>query len=447
MNTKRVRELDNKEYQSGPVVYWMSRDQRAFDNWALLHAIAFAKEKNTSVSVVFCLRKKFPNNTERMVDFMLGGLEEVEKHLTAKNIPFKFLIGDPVEEIPKFITKNTIGALFSDFNPLRYNRVWKDKIIQKISIPFYEVDTHNIVPCWIASPKQEFGAYTLRPKIHFHLQEFLTAFPTLEKQVESNLPNEKINWKKVSDVIEKDASVPVVDWCKPGEEAAENMLQDFIENRLAKYDEERNDPTKPAQSMLSPYIHFGQIASQRIALELENVKDHSKSKEAFLEELIVRKELSDNFCFYNPHYDSPKGYPNWAKQTHQQHKEDKREFTYTLSQLERANTHDPLWNAAQKEMVMEGKMHGYMRMYWAKKIFEWSKTPEEAHKNAIILNDKYFLDGRDSNGYTGIAWSIGGVHDRAWFERMIFGKIRYMNYNGAKSKFDVKKYIEKYNQV
>lgn len=442
MNYKRVRELHEKQYKKGPVVYWMSRDQRTFDNWALQYSQEIGNRFDTSVIVVFCLRKEFSHNTERMIAFMLGGLQEVEKMLREKNIPFYFLIGDPTKEIPKFITAHKAGALVSDFSPLRYNRNWKKKIVEKISIPFYEVDAHNIVPCWIASPKQEFGAYTIRNKILFHLQEFLEGFPCLEKQKKADVPVKAVDWKFVSQQIKIDTSVTPVDWIKPGEKAADAMLHEFIKERLSTYAEQRNDPTKYVQSQLSPYIHFGHIASQRIALEIENVKGHAKSKAAFLEELIVRKELSDNFCFYNENYDAYEGFPQWAKASLQKHVSDKREFLYTLQQLERADTHDPLWNAAQKEMMVHGKMHGYMRMYWAKKVFEWSKTPQEAQKHCIYLNDKYFLDGRDPNGYTGIAWSIGGVHDRAWFERPIFGKIRYMNYNGAKSKFDIKKYIE-----
>lgn len=441
MNSKRIRELNNKEHIDGLVIYWMSRDQRAHDNWALLYAQELAEEKNTSVAVVFCLRKEFKHNTTRTVEFMLKGLEEVASHLTKKNIPFYFLIGDPTEEIPKFIQEHKAGTLISDFSPLRYNRNWKEQIAKQIEIPFYEVDAHNIVPCWIASPKQEFGAYTIRPKINFHLQEFLVSFPKLKSQEESAIPPQQVDWTNIRSEIQSDTSVPAVDWLKPGEEAAEDMLQEFIHDRLPIYDEQRNDPTKYAQSQLSPYIHFGHIASQRIALEMENVEGHGNARKAFLEELIIRKELSDNYCFYNPYYDSFQGFPQWAKGSLEQHLNDTREFIYTLNQLERADTHDPLWNAAQKEMTTMGKMHGYMRMYWAKKVFEWTESPQIAQKYCIYLNDKYLLDGRDPNGYTGIAWSIGGVHDRAWFERAVFGKIRYMNYNGAKSKFDVKKYI------
>jgi deoxyribodipyrimidine photo-lyase len=170
-------------------------------------------------------------------------------------------------------------------------------------------------------------------------------------------------------------------------------------------------------------------------------------KAAFLEELIVRRELSDNFCFYNPDYDSFNGFHSWAKKTHSIHRDDKRQFTYNLEEFEFSETHDPLWNAAQMEMVKTGKMHGFMRMYWAKKILEWTSSPEEAMQTAIYLNDKYSIDGRDPNGYTGIAWSIGGVHDRAWGEREVFGKIRYMNYNGCKRKFDVEKYIKQINKI
>jgi deoxyribodipyrimidine photo-lyase len=178
-------------------------------------------------------------------------------------------------------------------------------------------------------------------------------------------------------------------------------------------------------------------------MEVNNMPLCPETKEAFLEELIIRKELSDNYCYYCRDYDNFNGFPDWSKGSLNEHRKDKREFIYSLEEFEQAKTHDELWNAAQKEMINTGKMHGYMRMYWAKKIFEWSHTPEEAIETAIYLNDKYELDGRDPNGYTGIAWSIGGVHDRAWFDREVFGKVRYMNYNGCKSKFNVDAYIKK----
>ena len=200
---------------------------------------------------------------------------------------------------------------------------------------------------------------------------------------------------------------------------------------------------KNGQSGLSPYLHFGQIAAQRVALEVMGSASPTDARKAFLEELIVRRELSDNFCFYNPLYDRLDGFPAWARPPWTGIAGTRGITCTPPEQLEQARTHDDLWNAAQREMVRTGKMHGYLRMYWAKKILEWTPSPEEALAIAIYLNDRYELDGRDPNGYTGIAWSLGGVHDRPWGERKVFGMIRYMSYNGCKSKFDVKGYIQK----
>ncbi len=441
MNSQRVKQLNQSTYLQGGIVYWMSRDQRVKDNWALIYAQELAKKFNAPLSVVFCLRKTFSHATERLIDFLFGGLGELEADLRELGIGFSILLGDPVDELSRYVKKDQIGAIVTDFSPLRHARNWKDELAKNIKIPMYEVDAHNIVPVWIASDKQEFGAYTLRPKIHRQLMNFLEEYPHLHPQAGVQLP-EKTDWKQVCSQIKIDTSVKAVDWIQPGEKAAHKALKDFLADRLVNYETDRNDPTKLAQSDLSPYIHFGQISTARIALEVNKQKSHSASQAAFLEELVVRKELSDNFCFYNPYYDSTKGFPDWAKKTLTEHANDTREFDYDLAELEAAKTHDPLWNAAQKEMMVRGKMHGYMRMYWAKKIFEWSKDVQTAQRHAIYLNDKYFLDGRDPNGYTGIAWSMGGVHDRAWFERPIFGKIRYMNFNGAKNKFDIQQYID-----
>jgi deoxyribodipyrimidine photo-lyase len=256
------------------------------------------------------------------------------------------------------------------------------------------------------------------------------------------LSSNKIEWGKIYASLKADENVKPVSLLKPGEKAAHKTLKEFIENKFDKYAELRNDPNADVLSNLSPYLHFGQISAQRVALILGGFGNHP-SAEAFLEELIVRKELSDNFCFYNSNYDSFNGFPDWAKKTLNDHRKDEREFIYSSKQFEEAKTHEDLWNAAQNELIRTGKMHGYMRMYWAKKILEWSKSPEESLKIAIYLNDKYELDGRDPNGYTGCAWAVGGLHDRAWAVRPVYGKIRYMNRNGAKRKFDVEKYVSK----
>jgi deoxyribodipyrimidine photo-lyase len=348
------------------------------------------------------------------------------------------LVGPPQEEIPKFIYEHNVGALVSDFDPLRIKRTWKDSVASEIRIPFFEVDAHNIVPCWIASPKQEYAAYTFRPKIDRAIPEFLEEFPTFPRHITSWSDNIENDWKGAIKGLNLSKDIPEVSWIRPGEDGAAHMLAQFISRKLPSYSQERNDPLREGQSNLSPYLHFGHISAQRVALEV--LRSTQKSKE-FLDELIVRRELSDNFCFYNWHYDAFQGFSTWAKKSLDEHRRDERELIYTLTQLERAKTYDDLWNASQMEMVHRGKMHGYMRMYWAKKILEWTESPEAALSAAIYLNDKYELDGRDPNGYAGIAWSIGGVHDRAWREREIFGKIRYMSRKGVESKYDVKAYI------
>lgn len=444
MNIKRVKQQKEAAHASGPVIYWMQRDQRVKDNWALQFAIEKAKELNQLVVVAFCLVPTFLDATIRQYGFMLSGLKEVEESLIKLNIAFYLLTGDPGEEIPKLSKHLNASAVVSDFNPLRLIRKWKKDVIENIDIPFYTVDAHNIVPVWEASNKQEFGAYTIRPKIKKQLDEYLDEFPTLAKQKSHNLKSEKIDWEKAHKTLKINFDVKEVDWIQPGESNALKMLNSFLNERFTNFSEKRNDPNENVLSNLSPYLHFGQISAQRIVKETLQVKGEEINKESFLEELIVRRELSDNFCFYNKNYDSFEGFPEWAKKTLNEHRNDKREFTYKLEQFENAETHDELWNAAQIEMVTTGKMHGYMRMYWAKKILEWTETPEEALEFSIYLNDKYELDGRDPNGYVGCAWSIGGVHDRAWTERPVFGKIRYMNYNGCKRKFDVKKYIERF---
>lgn len=448
INPDRIRAIKQGEIISGPVMYWMSRDQRAADNWALLYARQLADKMNAPLCVVFNLVPEFLDATIRQYEFMLKGLELVEKSLRKLNIPMFLLMGKPGKTIPDFIQKHKVKVIVADFNPLNISRKRKKQVASKIDIPFYEVDAHNIIPAWIVTGKQEYAAYTIRPKINNRLKDYLEEFPNLKKH-KYLWPGEvdEINWLKVRSSLRVNKSVGEIGWLKPGEQAAIGAMYDFLEKRLVSYNEFRNNPNYNAQSKLSPYLHFGQLSPQRLAYETQKYDKNIASQEAFLEELIVRRELADNYCLYNKNYDNFEGFPTWAQETLNIHRKDRREYIYDLEELETAKTHDDLWNAAQWEMILTGKMHGYMRMYWAKKILEWTKSPEDAQSNAIYLNDKYSLDGRDPNGYAGIAWSIGGVHDRPWTERKVFGKIRYMNYNGCKRKFDVNSYIGKINRL
>lgn len=428
----------------GPVVYWMGRDQRADDNWALLYTIQLAKESGSQAEVIFCLVPGFLGAGLRQYGFMLRGLEKVSFRLRSLGIRFSLLKGDPVTAIPQYLEEHKASSLVMDFDPLRMRQQWKERIAAKINIPFHEVDAHNIVPCRLASSKQAFGAYTLRPSVRRLLPEFLDEFPDSVTAGNPIAGTPAFHADKVLHDLMPDPGVPEQDGLKPGEDEARRHLGRFIEEQLERYDTEKNDPNLGATSRLSAYLHFGQLSAQRVALEIIKRVPASPSTAGFLEELIVRRELADNYCFYNAHYDSFEGFPDWAKKTLNQHREDERRYVYSREQFEQAATHDPLWNAAQRQMVQSGYMHGYMRMYWAKKILEWSPSPEEALAAALYLNDRYQLDGRDPNGYAGCAWSIGGVHDRAWPERPVYGKIRYMNDKGAARKFDVKKYISKW---
>jgi deoxyribodipyrimidine photo-lyase len=418
------REIALNDYPQtvGTVIYWMSRDQRVDDNWALLYAQAKALEMNRGLLVVFCKSAGYLGSMKQQNDFMMAGLQRVYLKLRGYKIPFVVLEGDPVENIIGFVSKIKTGLLVTDFNPLKISRGWKEQAAKRVKTRFVEVDAHNVIPCFAASNKQEFAAYTFRPKSAKKLNGYLTDFPVLINQpFEVDLSTDELtSFNETTQKVFENLNnkYPI----KSGEAAAKEHLNDFFASRLKNFSK-RNDPNEDACSGLSPYLHFGQISAQRVALETMKLTDAALD---FLEELIVRRELSDNYCYYNKNYDNFEGFPEWAKKTLNEHWFDPREFLYKLEQLENAATHDALWNAAQMEMVKTGKMHGYLRMYWAKKILEWSDTVEQAMQNAIILNDRYQLDGRDPNGYTGIAWSMGGVHDRAWGERNIFGKIRYM---------------------
>ena len=443
MREERIKVLKEGTINKGSVAYWMSRDQRVQDNWALIFSQELALREKSPLIVVFCVAPQFLNATMRHYAFMLSGLTQVSQKLKKLRIHFILLEGEPKEVLTRFIDDYSIAALVTDFDPLRIKREWKGTVAENITIPFYEVDAHNIVPCRSASPKQEYGAYMIRKKIQNVLPFFLEDFPELRKHpFPGKLHIPDIQWDKIMQSMKVDKSVKEVEWIITGEKNAGETLKSFVEKKLHHYEKGRNNPAEDGQSNLSPYLHFGQISAQRVALTITKSDLAHQTKTAFLEELIIRRELSDNFCFYNPHYDSFEGFPEWSKKTLDDHRKDRRPYLYTVEEFETGQTHDELWNAAQMEMVKRGKMHGYMRMYWAKKILEWTPSPETAMETAIYLNDRYELDGRDPNGYTGIAWSIGGTHDRAWGERNIFGKIRYMSYNGCKSKFNVNGYIE-----
>lgn len=476
MNEKRILKLNSKEIGEGPVLYWMNREMRTQDNWSLIYAKNLADKNKVPLLVVYNLVPGFLGGQNRQLAFKIEALKEIEENLKKKNIPFFVLVDNPPagggkesgKLIEKFAKKVKACAVVTDFYPLKIARAWNEHVRKNIEVAFFGVDAHNIVPAWITSDKKEFAAYTIRPKIHKLLPEFLDEFPKLGiHKFDFKQKIKGDDYEKILNKKDLEKSLKEISWAPTGESGAEKVLKKFLKEGIKSYADLRNDPNEDAQSNISPYLHYGMIAPQRVALEVVKItgkditkiihQNKNKAKVdkdkpltlldhagAYLEELIVRRELSDNFCFYDKNYNNTKCFPDWAQKALKKALSDKREYVYTKKQFEEGKTHDDLWNAAQMEMVSRGKMHGYMRMYWAKKILEWTKSPEDAMKIAIYLNDKYELDGRDPNGYAGIAWSIGGVHDRAWFPRPIFGTVRYMSRGGCEGKFDVDAYIKKW---
>ncbi|MEW5300577.1 MAG: hypothetical protein WDW36_003496 [Sanguina aurantia] len=457
VNPSRVRNLNKKAIGQGPVIYWMSRDQRMKDNWALLYALEQAAAKGVAVAVAFNLVPAFMGAGARHFGFMLRGLRELEPKLAAAGIPFFMLKGDPAVTIPQLVKDTGAGLLVTDYSPLRLGRTWRSEVCDAIGgVAFREVDAHNVVPVWVASDKREVGARTLRPKIHRHLPEYLKEFPAAPVPAAwAPLAQPPlVPWDDlIAEVLLKGAAVPEITWIKPGEDAGLVALTDptvgFLSpKRLGLYDSQRNNPGAiGALSGLSAYLHYGQLAGQRAALEAAKHRNkHKAAVESYLEELVVRRELSDNFCEFTPNYDSLDCAAQWARDSLELHRADKREHLYTQAELEAGKTHDELWNAGQLEMVHVGKMHGFMRMYWAKKILEWTPCAADAIRIGIYLNDRYEIDGRDPSGYVGVMWSMCGIHDMGWAERPIFGKIRYMNYAGCKRKFDIPGYCAYVNR-
>ncbi len=445
MDLDRLHELRDGPDCDGPVLYWMSRDQRAADNWALLYAQQEAIRRNVSLGVVFCLVPSFLRATDLHYGFMLQGLAETSAQLASKGIPFFMLQGDLCEELPRFAARSKASLLVTDMDPLRIKVDWQHRVARAVKCRVVEVDAHNVVPCRFVSQKEEFAARTIRPKIHRLLPRFLVPMPRLRKHPHPWAVR-NVSAPVAGALLEQTGMLPYAGATLPmpaGPRAARACLRRFVSGPLDVYDTARNDPNAAGQSDLSPYLHFGQISAQRVALTVDGADAYDAGRAAFLEELIVRRELSDNFCLHNPNYDSTKGFANWARLSLSEHAEDTRDYLYSSEQFEAAETHDALWNAAQLEMVRGGKMHGYMRMYWGKKILEWTRSPEEAMEIALRLNNTYELDGRDPNGYAGVAWCIGGVHDRAWPRHNVYGKVRYMNANGCRRKFDVAAYIRR----
>jgi len=453
-NMKRVRKLTdtNGKSSASGVVYWMTRDMRVQDNWAMLYSQKMALDSKGPLHVLVCVPTSFLKMTWRHYHFMLGGLKEVAEECQNLNIQFHLHSGKADHCFGhEFLEKFEISLVVTDFSPLKQHLDDIDKVknILPEGVALHQVDAHNVVSCWTVSDKQEYAARTIRGKITKQLPTFLTQYPPVIKHpVTTQAEVKEPNWESVEKTLKMDRKgygVAPVEWAVPGTKGGLDRVHKFVHECLKIYADKRNDPVVDALSHISPWVNFGQISMQRAVLHAKQFgKSYPEAVAAFVEEAVIRKELSDNFCYYNKNYGRIEGASDWARKTLQEHAGDKREYLYTMKQWQNGNTHDDLWNAAQMQLVKEGKMHGFLRMYWAKKILEWSASPKEALATSLYLNDRFSLDGNNPSGFVGCMWSVCGIHDRAWKERPVFGKIRFMNYAGCKRKFDIKAYMAKY---
>jgi deoxyribodipyrimidine photo-lyase len=443
----RVRVLvDGEPNPSGTcIVYWMQRSQRGTSNAALNLAITLGNARGLPVIGMFGLTANYPGAQRRHYRFLVDALPEIRDEMAERGVPLVVRIGQPDEVVTRFVADTNPAALIGDENPVRVGKAWRDAVAKQIMIPFLCVDGDVVVPISHFS-SEEYAARTIRPKIHRLWDRYLKATPNPRANHswrEVDLPRgERIDPDRLMEKLRVGGVDEVADY-RGGPTEAKRRLQRFIRDRLEHYATGRNEPTPCVTSELSAHLHFGHIDPVTIALAAIEADPPKASLDAFLEELIVRRELAINFVARNPRYDELAGCPAWARQTLAKHGSDPRPYTYTQRQLEAAETHDPLWNAAQKEMVLTGRMHNYLRMYWAKKILEWSPDAESAFDIALELNDNYEMDGRDPNGYSGVAWAIGGKHDRPWPERPIFGTVRFMSYESTRKKFDSAAYIRR----
>jgi len=428
------------------VIYWMENSQRAADNLALNLAIEKANEMKLPVVVFFGLAEKLPEANMRSCYFMLAGLKEVAGDLARQRIKFVCRKGFPHQEIVKLASQLKAALVVVDDNHTRLGKGWRHAAAEKLPVKLLLVDGDVVVPIRLIG-REEYGEHTLKPRIEKNLKEFLVPIPAVRARAGSDrMKIEGINFQRGNLLnllkgLKIDRSVGISNYFKGGSQEAGRRLKDFIREGLPGYSKRKNDPCLDITSHLSPYLRFGQISVHRVALEVAACSAPAADKSSFLEQLIVRRELAENFAFYDENYDSFDCAPEWARKTLKKHSYDERPLRYSREHLEQARTGDRLWNACMKEMTITGFLPNYLRMFWAKKILEWSETPQEAFETALYLNNKYFIDGCCPNAYANVAWAITGKHDRPFPERPIFGKVRNMTTEQTMRAFNYKKYI------
>lgn len=426
------------------VLYWMQHSQRARANPALERAIYWANTCKLPLRVLFVVDPDYPDANARHYTFMLEGLKETIEAIEGRGAAFSLRLGSPPEIATKLARDAAVVVL--DRGYLRHLRQWRDDVAKACDCLVEMVEGEAIVPVEAASPKAESAARTFRPKVQKAKAPYLDlpSQLTLKTKAKGLASHEDERLGEVADFVERigcDRSVEPVTWLRGGHSQARERLGEFLTNDLAHYGAERSDIVHRHVSVMSPYLHFGQISPLEIYHAVEDAKAKEDSRAAYIEEMMVRRELAINFVHYTPNYDSYQCLPQWARDTLEAHKSDPREATFTRKQLEAGETDDPYWNAAMREMRLTGYLHNHMRMYWGKRLIAYTNTPTTAYRTALELNNRYFVDGRDANSYANVAW-LFGQHDRGWPEREVFGKVRTMTAGGLKRKFDADAYVD-----
>ena len=445
LNDRGVRE--NGRY----VLYWMQQSQRADHNPALERALRHANDEGLPVLVVFGLMDDYPEATLRHYTFMLEGLQETQQRLRERGLKMIVQHGRPDDVALHYADEAAV--LVTDRGYLRHQRTWRSRVAEEAACRVEQVEGDVVVPVETVTDKAEYAARTIRPKIHEHLERCLQLpdpapleTPSLDLDVPEGLALNDV--RTVTDQLDLDRSVgPVSGLYRGGPSEAESILSRFLDEHLDGYDGNRNQMQTDAVSHMSKYLHFGQISPVWLARQVRNAEGPESDIESYIEELVVRRELAMNHVHFRPDtYDSYECLPEWARESLADHADDEREHVYSLAELEQSESHDPYWNAAMTEMRETGYMHNYMRMYWGKKILEWSPDPRTAYDRTLHLNNKYFLDGRDPNSFANVAW-VFGLHDRGWKERPVYGKVRYMSQGGLERKADPDAYVEKVDRL
>lgn len=442
MNNNRIGYLNSldENRQANYVLYVLHSSIRVNLNLTLNNAVNCANEHKVPLYIVYSFDISVREINDRQIIFLCESLKDFLNKSIANGYKMIVLSYDNKTNIQNLINNSIVT--FFDRGYLKFERSAQELLIFQAKVKCVVVEDNVVIPIGYISDKQEWAAHTLRKKMKKEIEKFI-----LDVKDKRPILINKYLWtqdyiddvsNKINELEEKkiERVGRISSSFMGGEEAAKYKLYDFVNNLLPFYSENRNEPSLSCTSRLSPYLHFGNISP----LLIYDVIRHNTIDNSFLEQLLVRRELCSNYVYYNNEYNEFNGLPNWCRSTLIKHKKDKRDVIYGLNQLINSETHDSYWNAAMNQMVETGYMENTMRMYWGKKIIEWSKDPIDAYNTTLYLNNNYLLDGWDPNSFVGVGWCFG-LHDRPWREREIFGTVRYMNSDGLKRKYNMDEYL------